>query len=86
MIPQLHFHGIPRYRFATKDPRGTVRWVIPEMGKYWRQEGRTEITRSRFLFTSVGMFAWLIFAHPEVIHLFPISCRVGFYITSPECG
>ena len=56
------------------------------MRKYWSQEGRTEIARSRFLFTSVEMFEWLIFAHPEVIQLFPISCRDGFHVTSPEFG
>lgn len=34
-IPQLHFHVIPRYRGDVADPRGGVRWIIPEKARYW---------------------------------------------------
>ncbi len=34
-IPHLHVHLIPRYKGDSKDPRGGVRWVIPEKARYW---------------------------------------------------
>ncbi len=34
-VPHLHVHLIPRYRGDLDDPRGGVRWVIPEMAEYW---------------------------------------------------
>ena len=34
-MPQCHFHVIPRRTGDVADPRGGVRWVIPEKAKYW---------------------------------------------------
>jgi diadenosine tetraphosphate (Ap4A) HIT family hydrolase len=34
-IPQFHVHVIPRYEGDVTDPRGGVRFVIPENAKYW---------------------------------------------------
>jgi diadenosine tetraphosphate (Ap4A) HIT family hydrolase len=34
-VPHLHVHLIPRYEGDLPDPRGGVRWVIPEKAKYW---------------------------------------------------
>ena len=34
-IPQFHFHVIPRYRGDVPDPRGGLRWVIPDKARYW---------------------------------------------------
>lgn len=34
-VPHLHIHLIPRYHEANKDPRGGVRWVVPEKADYW---------------------------------------------------
>lgn len=34
-IPHLHIHLIPRYRGDVSDPRGGVRWVIPDKAVYW---------------------------------------------------
>lgn len=34
-VPHLHVHVIPRYEGDQSDPRGGVRWVIPEKAKYW---------------------------------------------------
>lgn len=34
-IPHLHIHLIPRFEGDTPDPRGGVRWVLPEKAKYW---------------------------------------------------
>lgn len=34
-IAQFHFHVIPRRNGDVADPRGGVRWVIPEKAKYW---------------------------------------------------
>ena len=34
-IDHAHIHIIPRRRGDVKDPRGGVRWVIPEKVKYW---------------------------------------------------
>lgn len=33
-VPHLHIHLIPRYQGDKEDPRGGVRWVLPEMAKY----------------------------------------------------
>ena len=34
-VPHLHIHLIPRYDGDCKDPRGGVRWIIPEKANYW---------------------------------------------------
>ena len=34
-MPQFHFHVMPRHSGDIVDPRGGVRWVIPEKAKYW---------------------------------------------------
>lgn len=36
-VPHLHIHLIPRYVGDQDDPRGGVRWVIPEQADYWSQ-------------------------------------------------
>lgn len=35
IMPQLHFHIIPRYQGDAPDPRGGVRWTIPTKARYW---------------------------------------------------
>lgn len=34
-VPHLHVHLIPRFEGDVSDPRGGVRWVIPDKAKYW---------------------------------------------------
>lgn len=34
-VPHLHVHLIPRFGGDVPDPRGGVRWVIPDKAKYW---------------------------------------------------
>ena len=34
-VMHLHLHLIPRFEGDVPDPRGGVRWVIPEKVKYW---------------------------------------------------
>lgn len=34
-VPHLHIHLIPRFDGDVPDPRGGVRWVIPERADYW---------------------------------------------------
>ena len=34
-VPHLHIHLIPRYTGDRPDPRGGVRWIIPEKADYW---------------------------------------------------
>ena len=36
-VMHLHIHLIPRYLGDVEDPRGGVRWVIPENAPYWGQ-------------------------------------------------
>ena len=35
-VPHLHIHIIPRYDGDVADPRGGVRWVVPDKANYWR--------------------------------------------------
>ena len=35
-VPHLHMHLIPRYKDDQEDPRGGMRWIIPEKAKYWK--------------------------------------------------
>jgi diadenosine tetraphosphate (Ap4A) HIT family hydrolase len=37
-VPHLHLHLIPRYKGDRNDPRGGVRWIIPEKADYWSQK------------------------------------------------
>ena len=34
-VRHAHVHLIPRYKGDVPDPRGGVRWVIPERARYW---------------------------------------------------
>ena len=34
-VPHLHIHLIPRYDGDQVDPRGDIRWVIPQKADYW---------------------------------------------------
>ncbi len=34
-IPHLHVHLIPRYRGDVENPKGGVRWVLPQTADYW---------------------------------------------------
>lgn len=36
-VLHLHVHLIPRYTGDKPDPRGGVRWIIPEKADYWTQ-------------------------------------------------
>lgn len=35
-VPHAHVHVIPRYAGDVFDPRGGIRWVIPERARYWK--------------------------------------------------
>ena len=35
-VMHLHIHLIPRYDGDRDDPRGGVRWIIPEKAPYWK--------------------------------------------------
>jgi diadenosine tetraphosphate (Ap4A) HIT family hydrolase len=37
-VPHSHIHLIPRYQGDREDPRGGVRWIIPEKADYWMPE------------------------------------------------
>jgi len=34
-VPHVHIHVIPRFAGDQEDPRGGVRWIIPEKADYW---------------------------------------------------
>ena len=36
-VSHIHVHLIPRFAGDSKDPRGGVRWVIPNRADYWSQ-------------------------------------------------
>lgn len=38
-IGHVHVHVIPRYEGDIRDPRGGVRWVLPERAAYWGKSG-----------------------------------------------
>jgi len=35
-VMHLHIHLIPRYAGDIVDPRGGIRWVMPDKAKYWK--------------------------------------------------
>ena len=36
-VPHVHMHLIPRFKGDRSDPRGGVRWIIPEKADYWKK-------------------------------------------------
>ena len=38
-VAHLHVHLIPRYLGDVDDPRGGVRWILPEKADYWSDRG-----------------------------------------------
>lgn len=45
-IAHAHLHLIPRYRGDVPDPRGGIRWLIPERARYWDDSDRKRSSRS----------------------------------------
>ncbi len=43
-IAHLHMHLIPRYSGDRTDPRGGVRWVMPDKADYWTQQNTLDPT------------------------------------------
>jgi diadenosine tetraphosphate (Ap4A) HIT family hydrolase len=43
-IGHLHMHLIPRYPGDRPDPRGGVRWVIPDKADYWTERNQAQPT------------------------------------------
>ena len=37
-VPHLHIHLIPRFEGDRDDPRGGVRWVLPDKAAYWNMD------------------------------------------------
>jgi len=35
-INHLHIHVIPRYKGDSQDPRGGIRWILPDKASYWK--------------------------------------------------
>ena len=38
-VGHAHIHVIPRYAGDVPDPRGGIRWVIPDRAPYWKEQG-----------------------------------------------
>ncbi len=36
-IPHLHIHLIPRYIGDSPNPKGGIRWILPEKADYWNK-------------------------------------------------
>jgi diadenosine tetraphosphate (Ap4A) HIT family hydrolase len=36
-VSHAHVHVIPRSEADVRDPRGGVRWVLPERARYWSE-------------------------------------------------
>ena len=34
-VMHLHIHLVPRFAGDRSDPRGGVRWIVPEKADYW---------------------------------------------------
>lgn len=41
-VMHVHLHLIPRYKGDVEDPRGGVRWVLPEHARYWDLDQNSE--------------------------------------------
>ena len=37
-VDHAHLHIVPRYKDDVADPRGGVRWVLPERAAYWLKQ------------------------------------------------
>ena len=37
-VPHLHIHLIPRHVGDRDDPRGGIRWVLPDKAAYWNKD------------------------------------------------
>jgi diadenosine tetraphosphate (Ap4A) HIT family hydrolase len=35
-VGHAHLHVIPRYRGDVREPRGGIRWIVPDKARYWR--------------------------------------------------
>ena len=37
-VPHLHIHLVPRYKGDVEDPRGGIRWIMPDKADYWSKK------------------------------------------------
>ncbi len=37
-VMHAHIHVIPRWQGDVSDPRGGIRWIIPDKARYWGEE------------------------------------------------
>ncbi len=37
-VMHVHMHLIPRYLGDTSDPRGGIRWMLPDKAAYWKRQ------------------------------------------------
>lgn len=37
-VQHLHIHLIPRYKGDAEDPRGGIRWIMPDKADYWSKK------------------------------------------------
>jgi diadenosine tetraphosphate (Ap4A) HIT family hydrolase len=36
-VPHVHMHLIPRHPGDVADPRGGVRWILPDKARFWKE-------------------------------------------------
>lgn len=41
-VMHVHLHLIPRYKGDVEDPRGGVRWILPERAIYWDTDNQAD--------------------------------------------
>jgi len=85
-VPHLHVHVIPRRRGDVADPRGGVRYVIPEKANYVRDAARPsydvyDITR-RALFTGGSEDPFLTQLRDHLSHSQSANIAVAFTLRS----
>ena len=53
-VDHAHVHLIPRYDGDVRDPRGGIRWVLPQRARYWDPDLRDSFDVAEAVFAYVG--------------------------------
>lgn len=53
-VDHAHVHLIPRYDGDVRDPRGGIRWVLPQRARYWDPDHRGAFDFAESVFAYVG--------------------------------
>lgn len=79
-VDHAHVHLIPRYDGDVGDPRGGIRWVLPQRARYWDPDLCNAFDIAESVFTYVGAAGMSGIVDSQRSHSRALRARVGLWL------